>query len=223
MPIARVNNTTANNSTSSTTIAAAAANHTGGNLLVVMLKWEGNVALSSVTDTAGNTYTLKTRSNGTTYSTQIAYAWNITGNAANVVTATWAAAVTWKVISVEQYSGAATAADPFAAESVAGGTGTAVDAGNVTTTVADAVICVVASDLNSATWTAGASFTIINSGLGGDTGTEDRILTATGTFATPITKNLTNAWRAAAAAFHGPGGAPPAAKTGQLTLLGAGA
>ncbi len=218
--IARVNDTTATGSGASTTIAAAAANHTTGNLLVVKLKWETNVALSSVTDTAGNTYTLLPRQ-GTTLSVQMAYSCNITGNVSNVVTATWATSVTWRVSSVTQYSGIAASAC-FDVQTTASGTGTAVDAGNVTTTVADEVIVVVATDANSTTWTAATNFTIINSGLGGDTGTEDRIVASTGTYATPITKNQTNTWQAAAATFKGVGGAPPPAPN-RLTLLGVGA
>jgi len=70
--------------------SADAANHTTGNALLVVSAYEAatGTKLGSVTDTAGNSYTVVdiTRFN-TFQDIQIAYCMSITGNASNVVTA----------------------------------------------------------------------------------------------------------------------------------------
>jgi hypothetical protein len=64
--------------------------------------------VSSIADTAGNTYSYTGRYTDSDATIEIWFAQNITGNASNVVTATLSGAATERRISVTQYSGCAT-------------------------------------------------------------------------------------------------------------------
>src|SRR6266542_3306955 len=92
--IAFVNSTVGYNFTGGTTITCTAANHATGNLVVVGVHTLTSTdAVSTVTDTAGNSY----QRAGTKVSSaaggsgEIWYATNVTGNASNVVTVTFGA------------------------------------------------------------------------------------------------------------------------------------
>lgn len=98
------------NNGESNTIASAAASHTTGNTLVVGIYAYNNnsatASVSSVTDTAGNTYVQRGEY---AYGYNILSIWiadDITGHASNVVTVTFpASAYAFRHIAVLQYSG----------------------------------------------------------------------------------------------------------------------
>lgn len=101
------------NSGSSTTIATAAFALTAGNLVVFAVTAGANVNPSvAPTDTAGNTYLeLVSDRIADTPNGQFIWAYyvpNCLGNAANIVTVTWAAAKTNRGILGGQYSGIST-------------------------------------------------------------------------------------------------------------------
>jgi hypothetical protein len=99
--------------TGTTTFSAPAKSVTAGNALFAVIKWEQpGVTLSSVADTAGNTWSII----GQTPSTlgepmaALAVALNISTHAANVVTATFSTTTAgWQRIIVEEFSGLMTA------------------------------------------------------------------------------------------------------------------
>lgn len=122
---------------SSSSIAAAAKSTSGGNGLCVHVKWEEtNATLSTITDTAGNTYVFVAQGvhgNGILRSA-IAFCTNITGNAANVVTANFSDAnPTYRRIQVEECSGLATVTVADASASSTG-SGTSYSTGALSTT-----------------------------------------------------------------------------------------
>lgn len=108
----------ANNST----VASAAKNTTTGNLLAVCVTTQegaGSTTIDSVADTAGNTYTAGTHygAGGGGGMARWFYAYNITGNASNVVTATMSGNTRYKAIFQIEISGLDTSASVFADES----------------------------------------------------------------------------------------------------------
>jgi hypothetical protein len=190
MAIAFVNRATATAHGSGSTVVTAAQNHTTGNLLVVGVKWEGGgITVNSVTDTAGNTYTpLTARNNGGgDPSFQAFYAKNITGNASNILTATFSNSspnFTW--IAAFQYSGCDTSA-PFDQENFGSGTSTSGTTGSITTTLADEVLVSFTALAGGVTsFTPGSGYTErwdgpVDSGI--DTGTgEDQIVSSISTY-----------------------------------------
>lgn len=138
-------------------IAASAKSTTTGNLLVVFIKWEGVVTpnVTSVTDTAGNTYTEiveVANASGEPYCS-LYYAENITGNASNVTTANFgSASTTWRKIIVEEFSGIATTSSLDGTYQSSTGTGTAYSTANITTNTTGLVVLGVAGYTSLTTW-----------------------------------------------------------------------
>jgi hypothetical protein len=94
-------------------IASGSKVTTTGNCLVAFFKYEGGGPVTTLTDTAGNSWSIVSQgahSNGI-LKTGIAYALDITGDAANVLTAGWPASGTgeWRRIFVYEFSGVETA------------------------------------------------------------------------------------------------------------------
>jgi len=93
---------------SSTTVATPATSLTAGNRIVILIRWTTGVgAVSSIADTAGNTYTLAQLSvpGGSTTSLAMYYVADCLGDASNVVTVTFTAGVSNRSVSAVQYSG----------------------------------------------------------------------------------------------------------------------
>jgi hypothetical protein len=113
------------NGVGQTTVASTAANHASGDLLLVMVNAVGTSAVvNGVADTAGNTYTAVAAIQHASNSTiQWWYAKDIGGNAANVVTATFAANVAQSYITVQDIQGASLTA-PIDAGATTTGNGT---------------------------------------------------------------------------------------------------
>ncbi len=110
MAIAYVSSSIGNNAATGTSIATAALSTTNGNLIVVCIAAGAGGAsetVTSVTDTATNTYVQFSGAKAGTDGglCDIWYAKNITGNAANVVTANFSATLTLRAIHQLQYSG----------------------------------------------------------------------------------------------------------------------
>jgi hypothetical protein len=102
---------------SSSSVATSALNDITGNLIVVTINGAGGTT-TSVTDTALNTYVA---GSGCTTNPEIWYAKNITGNAANVVTANFGSSPAFASVSQAQYAGASTTA-PFQVCTTSSGT-----------------------------------------------------------------------------------------------------
>lgn len=138
MAIAFVNGVALSDPAEVTSIDATAQSHASGNSIIVLLsnyKVDGPVAVASVTDTAGNSY-IKIGTTGggdALHDVECWFAANIVGNAANVVTATFARETTFRSIAVAQYSGLLSGSFDANSTFVLTSSGTTHVTGNVTT------------------------------------------------------------------------------------------
>src|SRR5215831_52921 len=144
---------------SSVTVAFPGA-QTAGNLNVAVVGWnDSSATVTSVTDSAGNTYV---RAVGPTIiqgrgTQSIYYATNIRGAASNAVTVSYSAAAVFPDIRVLEYSGLDTTS-PLNAIAAATGSGQAATSGSLTTTVPN-VLLVAANLVGASTKGPGPSFT----------------------------------------------------------------
>jgi hypothetical protein len=147
--------------TTVTTLATPAFNATTGNHITVCIRNRG-AAISSVVDTAGNTYTQR-QSDATVDPNMFLYtADNITGNASNVVTVTQASQSYSWVIAVE-YSGLAASAYDTSGKRFANYSGTDVtSSGDITTANSGELVLLFTSENAFRDYTAGTDFTLID-------------------------------------------------------------
>lgn len=158
--VAYINTSTSgNNSTPVDTKATASLSVTTGNFIAVNIYYSNATStVTSVTDTAGNTYYHVTGApQQNTVTSDFWYAYNITGNASNVVTVTLSATAPWFGVDQVQFSGVKKISDPLNAYSKfvdATSPGT----GSITTTATNTVVMGTdnQSSGNSTTW--GGSF-----------------------------------------------------------------
>lgn len=143
--------------TSGSSIAAAAKSTTTGNMLAVWIKWEvaATPQVSSVTDTAGNTFVEVTEKSHTSGDPRgsLYYALNITGNAANVVTANFgSASPEYRRIIVEEFSGIATSSATDGSVQTSDGTGTTYTTADITTSQSGLVVMGVGGFTSLSAW-----------------------------------------------------------------------
>ena len=161
------------NTGSGTTIATDTAKSvTTGNFIVVVV---GNVdagsnegVVTGVADTAGNTYqkAVGEYKSGTTYDrNEIWYAENITGNANNIVTATFAATTSFRYISAAEFSGVATSSSLLDTSFYANPLGTSHTSGVATSTSTGDLIIGGFTANNYLNITVGSGFTTLSSDL----------------------------------------------------------
>lgn len=206
MAIAYVNGAQSYSTFLGTSIAAPATSHTSGNLIVVIGTCRGGdgTDITSITDTAGNTYTRITGTyNSFAGGIEIWYAKNITGNASNVVTINFNGSYSYRGIRVHQYSGCDTTS-PLDQSAVGTGTSTAPATASVTTTQANEVLVGGDGLWLSQTHTAGTGYTIrtILGGAepsGGDG--EDRVVSSIGTYTASYTLSGSTTWIIVIATF----------------------
>lgn len=163
MAIASVSGVATSANTSDTTVASPAQAHVTGNLIVVGVRWYRSSAqdISSVVDTAGNTYTFISSKNDGADQVELWYAYNVTGNASNVVTVTFSGITSYRVVCVGEFSGAKTSATPLD-QAPAGGTATtaSVTTGAFTPAEADEVSVAFSEVANIGnTWTPDTGYT----------------------------------------------------------------
>ena len=186
----QVNYKTSNPSGSTLAVAYPAA-QTVGNLNIVVVGWnDTTAAVSSVTDSRGNTYTRAVGpTTGTALSQSIYYAKNIIAGS-STVTVVFNQTAAYPDVRVLEYSGADTT-NPLDVTAGASGTGLTGNSGSATTTSANELV-----------FGAGMTFDIYNAAGSGYTNrvitnfgdiAEDRSVTSTGSY------NATAAMRASAA------------------------
>jgi hypothetical protein len=176
------------------------AGQTSGDLNVVAVMWGDTTrAISSVTDSKGNTYAVAAGpTKGTGLSSAIYYAKNIAGGS-NTVTVKFNGTASFPNMNVLEYSGL-DPANPLDVSAGATGSGTTGNSGSKTTTSANELI-VGAGNPSTVFTGPGSGFTnrMIN-GFGGIT--EDKIVSSTGNY--NATATLTSgAWVMQMAAFRG--------------------
>lgn len=147
-----------------TTVASAAKNTTTGNLIAVCVTTQegaGSTTIDSVADTAGNTYTAGTSygAGGGGAMVRWFYAYNITGNAANVVTATMSGNTRYKGIHQIEISGLDTTSAVLSDESGATNfTSSTISPGDLTLS-GDGIFLYGVAATNDRSWTPDGSFT----------------------------------------------------------------
>jgi hypothetical protein len=196
----QVNYMTSTSASSLTT--AYSSQQTAGNLNLVAVMWGDTTrAVSSVTDSKGNSYALAvgpTKATGLT--SAIYYAKNIAGGS-NTVTVTFNGTAAYPNVNVLEYSGLDTG-NPLDVGAAATGSGTTANSGSATTTSANELI-VGAGNPTSGFTGAGSGFSsrTIN-GFGGIS--EDRVVSSPGSY--NATAALTSGtWVMQMAAFRASG------------------
>jgi hypothetical protein len=162
---------------------------TAGNLNIVVVGWnDTSSAVTSVKDSAGNTYTLAIGpTSGTALQQSIYYASNIVGGS-NKVTVTFNQAAVYPDVRILEYHGVTT----LDANAGASGNSTAANSGNATTTSANELIFG-ANTVFTLTGTTGTGFTsrIITSD--GDIA-EDKVSTTAGSNSAAATLSSAGPW-----------------------------
>ena len=163
---------------------------TGGDLNVVVVGWNDTIStVQSVTDNAGNNYSLAIGpTSGTALRQSIYYASNIVGGN-NAVTVTFSQAAAYPDIRILEYRGVSTR---DATAGARGSSGTA-NSGTATTTSANELIFG-ADMVATTTRAAGSGFTsrIITSPNGDNA--EDRVVTATGSYSATASLTSSGPW-----------------------------
>jgi hypothetical protein len=144
-------NATVANASVTTSVVLAALSVTTGNAVIVTATCEASIPVTSVTDTAGNGYSLLARYAGAFRSLEVWGAFNVTGHASNVVTVNVGSAPPVLAAQAIQYSGLrGTSADAFdvSATGLATGTTTSVTTSSFTPEAAGelSVACFRAAD-----------------------------------------------------------------------------
>lgn len=148
--------------TSGPNIAATAFSVTGGNLIAVFVHGAGSTTTITVADTALNTFTPVTSCTDATQGvTQWFYAKNVTGNASDVVTATYSVSTTQRRIWVLQIAGASITSPLDAGPACAvGSSATPTSASFTTTTALEMLLAGMWTGTTALVWTPGAGYTL---------------------------------------------------------------
>ena len=210
--IARVNSAVGNGDADSTTIAAGALNTTTGNALFVFITQEyPAITITGIADTASNTYVSNAACKIDTDrgTAEIWWSLNVTGNASNVVTATFSGMGAYRRIAVVQYSGvgsfdvcalinADNSNNPTVSASFTPGA-----AGNTN------LFC--AAGNNTMTWSSSGSYTAFITSEGGNTGCGDFIGAGSGSQTGQLANGGSSSWKIGEVISLIPAGAAPAA------------
>jgi len=175
MAIAYVNSASGGSRLSLTSISTNAFSVTTGNLIVVGVRNDGGGAVTGVSDTAGNTYTQISAI--VPYS--LFYAKNITGNASNVITASFGASI-FNAIDAVQYSGLDKTSPLDATATGTGSGSTTITSGTFSTSSADQIIVAgCQQSFVGASWTAESNYTKRVESYENITMIEDKIVSTT--------------------------------------------
>ena len=190
----QVASATPQSTTASVPVAYTSA-QTAGDLNVVIVGWNDTAAtVQSVTDSAGNTYTLALGpTTGTGLSESIYYAKNIVGSNTNTVTVTFNQGATKPDVRILEYSGVATS-NPLDVSTGASGNSNIADSGFVTTNAANELIVGANMVHSNTTIMAGAPFTprVITSS--DSDVAEDRLVNVPGSYHSWAPLNASGNW-----------------------------
>lgn len=173
-----------------------------GNLLVLGIYTDSSATIT-VSDNRGNTWNL-------VYNTVVSgigriafyYAQNVAAGS-TTVTVTQTGAFTGLVVA--EYSGIATTSS-FDQTNSGSAVSSSPSSGNVTTTQADELLVGFATTEPGVTWTAGTNFTLRDANSSGQLQLEDRIVSATGTYAATFTMSASQRWGCGIATFKASAG-----------------
>lgn len=189
------------------TLASTAFSLPAGHLVTVAVKWETAAAVTSVTDTAGNTYTAGTPADDTTRGqhAQVFYCLSSTANAANVVSVNWGSGNAQFLTATVRWSSYAGSVSLTAQNAAIGGSTTTA----TTSAISAGGFAVAAiSDFGGDTTTPGSGWTEDSdvSAVGGHT--LSRYDTPGGSYSASATFTAAQFWAIAAASFSEAGGGP---------------
>jgi len=195
-----------------TSISFASYNQIAGHTIVVVTEsYDPSGHVSSISDTAGNTYVGIFAgdgfTNGGSIHSQIWYATNCASNAANVITVNYSTAHDYSTAAAYDLSGATNIVPD--AHVTNSGNSAAAASGSYTTTVADAVLIVFGSTV-SAQWSASAvdsGFTLDNGAIQGNatnlTGVAHKVVTTIQTAQVVTYTSFNTNWTTVFASFSG--------------------
>ena len=150
-------------------------NVSAGNLLIVVIHSGGENVVSSITDTAGNTF-YNANSVGRF---GVYYAKNVIANASDIITCTWAGAGnTYREISAFQYSGL-DLGNPLDTNANGFSTTGTVTSGSFTTSLPNELLfCSLYVENTGKTWTAGSGYTLRSPSSDGVLAGQDQIVSS---------------------------------------------
>jgi len=199
-----------NDGTATTITQAFSSANTASNLIAVVTSWGTGTASPTVTDTAGNSYTLATTAYSSTgdQSLAIYYAKNIKSGA-NSVTVNFGGSHAWRRILVLEYSGLDPAnpvdVSNLNRSSTTGGTDSGTSGTITTTANGDLILGAVENYSANGSVVAGTGFTLRNylnyNGVV-ETAVEDQVQTAAGSVAATFTFTKTDSYIAEVVAFR---------------------
>lgn len=167
-----------------TSIASSALNQPAGHLIVICVRTQTGGGPFTITDTAGNNanYTALTLRDAGVVTQQFFYCKNCLGNAANVVTASFASK-SFAAIYVWDISGALLTT-PFDAEAwgdAAGANAVTLNQVALTTTNANDIILMMSSQAiaSGGVYSAGTNFHLDDGNIGGFSGAQSEVVSAT--------------------------------------------
>jgi RHS repeat-associated protein len=176
-----------NGASGTTSTLAFPISQNARDLNVVIVSWGGTNSITSVTDSAGNTYALAVGPTSSSSSTQaIYYAEDILESGENVVSVVFSSAPTSPNLRIAEYSGLALTG-PLDVTAASYGTGSAsnetANSGNATTTNLNDLLVGASAVTGMGTEAAGTGYTsrVITTINGGNI-LEDRIVTSTGSY-----------------------------------------
>jgi len=191
--------TSANPAATSITTSAFGSAVTSGNLLVAFCSLDTTGSnVSSITDTAGNTYVQAVTDTESTVRGDIWYAKNVTGGSGITITCNYNQSTSFRKIQANEYSGLDIIAPLDVTAFNSSPSSTNATSGTAATNVADELIVGLAVHFGIASYTPGTSFTV--RGTQNFFGVEDRIVSATGTYEANWT-NAADGWVALMATF----------------------
>jgi hypothetical protein len=181
-----------------TSVSASLANNSGDALIVACREGADQTSISSVTDTAGNNYTLvnKSSSTGNGGSEDALFvAFNVPASTGNTVSCNFASNLNHvEGIIVEEFSGLTGAIDGSVVSSNSSGAATSLTSGNLTTTNASDLLVYEVNQRDNVTFTAGPSYTISPGTATGRQALEYQVVNSTGTYSASMS------WSAGASA-----------------------
>ncbi len=211
MPLSAVFIGKAGTAGGNTSIALASYNQIGGHTIVVVTEsYDPTGHVSSITDTAGNTYVGIFAGDGYTAGgsihSQVWYAANCLSNAANIITVNYSTAHDYSTVAAYDLSGA-TSIGPDARVTNTGSS-TAAASAAYTTTTADAVLIAFASTITAtlAVSAVDSGFTLDGTMTGNSTtlsGVAHKVVTAIQTAQVVTFTNNNNGWTVVFVSFSG--------------------
>jgi hypothetical protein len=181
-------------------LTAFGSNCGAGNLIVVSIRG-GAVAVSTVTDASGNTYT-KAVARADTPTNELWYAYNIVGGVKPVITVTMASSTT-ACAGAQEFSGILSTSDPLDKTSSGHGTSGSPSSGATATTTQNTELVVGGLSYTTFTPAAGSGFSnLLTFNDGTDWGfIESKVVTSTGAQTATSSTSFSVAWDCTVATF----------------------